>query len=114
MPPSFTINLLQGSVSFSLAKESAQALQAALDALVQDLKAIAAQGDQRKRPDPKPNMEHRCLGPVFFEAFCNPNICASPFAAKVLITVRDEKIRLSGETELTRLREDLNQYLDAI
>ncbi|MGB0563851.1 MAG: hypothetical protein ACPGVO_18935, partial [Spirulinaceae cyanobacterium] len=63
MPPSFTINLLQGSVSFALAQESAQALQVDLNALIQNLKAIASQSAQRQRPEPKPNLEYRCVGP---------------------------------------------------
>lgn len=49
---------------------------------------------------------------MFLEIFCNPNIWPSPFAAKVLITVRDASIRLTTEAELTRVIEDLNQYLD--
>jgi hypothetical protein len=31
----------------------------------------------------------------------------------VLITLRDDRIRLTTEAELSRLREDLTQYLDA-
>lgn len=108
----FTLNLLEGSVSFALAAESAHSLQDAIAALMQDLKAIAThQKSGSKRPSPKPSMEYRCMGPVFFEVFCNPNIYPGPFAAKVLITVRDDKIRVSSEAELTRLLEDLNQYI---
>ena len=50
--------------------------------------------------------------PVFLEIFCNPNIYPNPFAAKLLITLRDEQIRLTSEAELTRLIEDLDQYLN--
>ena len=79
-----------------------------------DLKAIATQDKTSiKRPEPKRSMEYRCMGPVFFEVFCNPNIYPSPFAAKVLVTIRDDKIRISTEAELTQLLEDLNEYLDA-
>jgi hypothetical protein len=46
------------------------------------------------------------------EIFCNPNIWPTPFAAKVLVTLRDERMRVSTELELTRVIEDLNQYLD--
>ncbi|NJK30435.1 MAG: hypothetical protein HC940_09940 [Acaryochloris sp. SU_5_25] len=46
------------------------------------------------------------------ECFCNPNIWPSPFAAKVLITVRDDRIRLTTEAELTRTIEDLNEFIE--
>jgi hypothetical protein len=59
-------------------------------------------------------MEYRFSGDVFLEVFCNPNIWPSPFAAKVLITLRDERIRLTTEAELTRLIEDVNQYLEQV
>jgi hypothetical protein len=57
-------------------------------------------------------MEYRYTGEVFLEVFCNPNIYPSPFAAKVLLTVRDDRIRLTTEAELPRLLEDLGQYLE--
>ncbi|MEY3329452.1 MAG: hypothetical protein RLZZ115_2335, partial [Cyanobacteriota bacterium] len=53
-------------------------------------------------------------GDVFLEIFCNPNIWPSPFAAKVLITIRDERIKLTTEAELTRIIDDVNQYLDQV
>ncbi|GAC1483629.1 MAG: hypothetical protein NVS2B14_21700 [Chamaesiphon sp.] len=59
-------------------------------------------------------MEYQHTGDIFLEIFCNPNIWPSPFAAKVLITLRDASIRLTTEAELTRLIEDLNQYLDRV
>jgi hypothetical protein len=57
-------------------------------------------------------MEYRYTGDIFLEVFCNPNIYPSPFAAKVLLTVRDDRIRLTTEAELTRLLEDIGQYLE--
>jgi hypothetical protein len=59
-------------------------------------------------------MEYQYTGDVFLEVFCNPNIWPSPFAAKVLITVRDERIKLTTEAELTRMMDDVNQYLDQV
>jgi hypothetical protein len=44
--------------------------------------------------------------------FCNPNIYASPFAAKVLVTVKSDRLRIATEAELTRMIEDLNTYLE--
>ncbi|MEB3311399.1 MAG: hypothetical protein VKJ02_14320 [Snowella sp.] len=110
--PSLTLNLLQGSVSFSFTVEAAQILKAEIDQLMQRLKAIAARGSSGGRPTPEKSMEYCYTGDVFLEIFCNPNIYPSPFAAKVLLTIRDERIRLTTEAELTRLLDDLSQYLE--
>jgi hypothetical protein len=57
-------------------------------------------------------MEYRYTGEIFLELFCNPNIWPSPFAAKLLITLRDDRIRLTTEVDLNQLVDDLNQFLD--
>jgi hypothetical protein len=57
-------------------------------------------------------MEHQYIGEVFLEVFCNPNIWPTPFAAKLLITLRDDRIRLTTEAELTQIIEDVNLYLE--
>lgn len=107
-----TLNLLQGSVSFSFNPEAAGNLQAEINQLMQKLKTIAAAAAGGGRPQPQPPMEYRYAGEVFLEIFCNPNIYPSPFAAKVLLTVRDERLRLTSEAELMRLVEDLGLYLE--
>ncbi|MGL5032268.1 MAG: hypothetical protein ACRC6M_00530 [Microcystaceae cyanobacterium] len=112
---SLTLNLLQGSVSFRYSPEAAQTLKQEIDQLIIHLKAIAVQAgpsEAKGRPSKQPSMEYRHTGEVFLEVFCNPNIYPSPFAAKVLLTVRDERIRLTTEAELTQLIEDLGQYLE--
>jgi hypothetical protein len=73
---------------------------------------IAATVAKGERAHKQPTMEYRYTGEVFLEVFCNPNIYPSPFAAKVLLTVRDDRIRLTTEAELPRLLEDLGQYLE--
>lgn len=111
-----TLNLLEGSVSFEFTPEAARNLQNAIAQLMQHLKAAAAKtasGAAGKTTPQKP-MEYRYTGDVFLEVFCNPNIWPSPFAAKVLITLRDERIRLTTEAELTRLNEDISQYLEQV
>lgn len=108
-----TLNLLQGSVRFNFSHTAARELKAALIELVGQLKAIAAQAPTTGKRAPVPAMEYQHTGDVFLEVFCNPNIWASPFAAKLLITVRDERMRLTTEAELPRIIEDLNQYLNA-
>lgn len=105
-----TLNLIQGSVSFNFTPEAAQDLQKNIDQLMNSLKAIATNAASGSRPSPQKSMEYRYTGEVFLEVFCNPNIYPSPFAAKVLLTVRDERIRLTTEAELTRLMEDLEQF----
>ncbi|NEP13732.1 MAG: hypothetical protein F6K14_26730 [Symploca sp. SIO2C1] len=106
-----TLNLADGSVSFSFTADAARDLKSAIAQLMQSLKATT-QASGSGRPTPQKPMEYQFSGNVFLEVFCNPNIYGSPFAAKVLITLRDDRIRLSTEAELTRLIDDLNQYLE--
>lgn len=108
-----TLNLLEGSISFKFSPEAARSLKAEIDQLMGRLKAIATHASRGgKKPEPQPAMEYRHTGDVFVEVFCNPNIYPSPFAAKVLLTIRDDRLRLTAEAELTRLVDDLGQYLD--
>jgi hypothetical protein len=109
-----TLNLVEGSVSFNFTPEAARELQQAIAQLMQSLKAATQAAGGGGRPMPQKPTEYRYTGEVFLEVFCNPNIWPSPFAAKVLITLRDERIRLTTEAELTRLIEDLSQYLERV
>ena len=112
--PQLTLNLVQGAVSFSFSSDAAKQLQAEISALMQSLKAIAsATPGGGRRPVKQESMEYRHTGDVFLEIFCNPNIYPSPFAAKILITLRDDRIRLTSEAELTQLIEDLNIFLES-
>ena len=108
-----TINLIQGAVSFQFSVSAAEKLKQEINVLMQSLKEIALQGKTGGKPKPHKPMEYQYTGDIFLEIFCNPNIYPNPFAAKLLITVRDEKIRLTSEAELTRLVEDLEQFLSA-
>jgi hypothetical protein len=107
------LTLAEGSVTFSFDPKAAQDLKAEIAELMKSLKASAAakpvSGDQLI---PQKTMEYQYTGETFLECFCNPNIYPSPFAAKVLVTLRDDRIRLTSEVELTRLIEDLTVYLD--
>ncbi|MDJ1175519.1 hypothetical protein [Roseofilum capinflatum] len=107
-----TLNLAQGSVSFNFTPEAAQDLKGAINQLMDTLKASAAKPVTSGRKAPQPPMEYRHNGEVFLEVFCNPNIYATPFAAKVLVTLKSDRLRLSTEAELTRVIEDLNAYLE--
>ncbi|MGK7878860.1 MAG: hypothetical protein AB4060_01995 [Crocosphaera sp.] len=109
-----TLNLVQGSVRFNFSAEAATSLKSEIDQLMQRLKTVANNAGTGGRPQPEKPMEYRYTGEVFLEVFCNPNIYPSPFAAKVLLTVRDDKIRLTTEAELTRIIEDLGQYLEQV
>lgn len=109
-----TLNLLEGSVSFNFTADAATNLQAEISQLMQKMKAATQATGSGGKPAPQKPMEYRYTGDVFLEIFCNPNIYPSPFAAKVLITLRDERIRLSTEAELTRMIEDLSQYLEQV
>lgn len=109
-----TLNLTEGSVSFAFSPAAAQELKASMNELMNRLKAVATKTTPGGgKPVPQKSMEYRHKGEeIFVEIFCNPNIWASPFAAKVLLTIRDSNVRLSTEAELTRVIEDLNQYLE--
>ena len=107
----FTINLIQGAVSFRFNPEAANNLKEAINELMTNLKELTLQAKKGGKPQPKKPMEYQYTGDIFLEIFCNPNIYPNPFAAKLLITVRDDRIRLTSEAELTRLIEDLEQYL---
>nr|WP_199307813.1 MULTISPECIES: hypothetical protein [unclassified Leptolyngbya] len=104
--------MVEGSVAFSFSPEAARDLQGSLQELMTRLKTVASPGTPSSRPAPQAPLEYRHTGDVFLEIFCNPNIWPTPFAAKVLVTVRDDRIRLTTEAELTRLVEDLNLYLE--
>jgi hypothetical protein len=108
MPGQLILNLANGSISCGFTPEAARNLQAALNDLLQKLKARSA--DSKAAPQ-KPT-EFQYTGDVFLEIFCNPNIWPTPFAAKVLVTLRDDRMRVSTELELTRVIEDLNLYID--
>jgi hypothetical protein len=107
-----TLNLGEGSVSFSFSPSAARELKAAMERLMACLKAVAAKSTPVGKTSPQPPLEYRYTGEVFLEVFCNPNIWPTPFAAKVLLTVRDVSIRLTTEAELTRIIDDINQYLE--
>lgn len=109
---SLTLNLENGSVSFRFTLDAATELKAALTELMNRLKLAVNKTAPASRPTPQPPIEYRYTGDVFLEFFCNPNLWATPFAAKVLITLRDDRIRLSTEVDLTRLIEDVNLYLE--
>ncbi|NJN23259.1 MAG: hypothetical protein HC810_01125 [Acaryochloridaceae cyanobacterium RL_2_7] len=108
-----TINLIQGSVSCDFTEDAAQELKSDISQLMKTFQVIQGHSTERTRPSAQPNLEYRYTGRSFIECFCNPNIWPTPFAAKVLVTVRDENIRLTTEAELPQLVEDLNSFLDA-
>ena len=113
MTSQLVFNLASGSVSFGLTLAAAKELQAQLHDLVRILKAKTAQipGSSGKPTQARP-IEYQYTGDVFLEIFCNPNIWANPFVAKVLITLRDDRIRLSSEAELTRIIEDVDRFVE--
>lgn len=114
MSPQLRLNLVEGSVSFNFSPQAAQDLQKAIAQLMERLKAASTKATPPVKTSPQPPLEYRYTGDIFLEVFCNPNIWPTPFAAKVLITIRDASIRLTTEAELTRLREDINQYLEQV
>jgi hypothetical protein len=112
MAAPLVFNLASGSVSCSLTETAARELQAKLNEIARTLKAKTAQTDPSRKPTPLPAIEYQYTGDVFLEIFCNPNIWANVFVAKVSITLRDDRIRLSSETELTRIIEDVERFVE--
>lgn len=110
MSQTITLNLADGSLQFSFSAPAAQALKADLDALISQMKLATAAGTPRRAP--LLPTEYRHSGDVFLEVFCNPNLWASPFAARVLLTLRDDRIRITTETGLSQLYDDLTTYLE--
>jgi hypothetical protein len=104
MSGQLVVNLTNGSLAFGFAPTAARELRAEIDGLLASLK--------NKGAGPQANMEYQYTGEVFMEIFCNPNIWPTPFTARVLVTLRDDRIRVSTETELTGLIQDLDLYLE--
>lgn len=105
MPP-LTLNFADGSLSLPAAPELVTALQQSLQTLQQQI--TAAQGGDRQ-----PDFEFfDRQGDRSLEVFCNPNLWASPHAAKVLLTVKlSQGLRLRVEVALSQLQEDIQLYL---
>jgi hypothetical protein len=112
MSSQLTLNLIEGSMSFRFSPEAARDLKATLAELMERLKVTANKPIPGGKVTPQKPVEYRYTGDVFLEVFCNPNIWATPFAAKVLITLRDDRIRITTEAELSRVNEDISQYLE--
>ena len=112
MTSQMTLNLDQGALRFNFSPQAAEGLRSALTGIMQILKQRAVQGGEPTPQQPAQAMEYQHSGDVFLEVFCNPNIWASPFAAKALVTLRDDRIRVTTEAELNRLYEDVNAFLD--
>jgi hypothetical protein len=115
--PKFTINLAGGSVSIAFSTEVARELQAEIARLMESLRLVANKSTPepdggKTKPVRQPNMEYQHTGDVFLEIFCNPNIYATPFVAKVGITLRDDRIRLITEAQLSQLIDDVNKYIE--
>ncbi len=112
MSSQLTLNLIEGSIAFSFSPEAARELKATLAELMERLKIIANKPIPGGRVTPQKPVEYRYTGDVFLEIFCNPNIWPTPFAAKVLITLRDDRIRITTEAELSRINDDISHYLE--
>lgn len=108
------LNLAEGSIAFNCTESDARALQAALHELMGRLKTLAANpvGASGAKPTPVPSLDYKQPGDLRVEVFCNPNIWPTPYAAKVLLTLKSDAMRLSTETDLSRMLEDLDQYLE--
>ncbi len=112
MTSQLVFNLASGSVSCGFTPTAAKELQAKLQEIVNALKAkTAPTPGMSGKAKPTAAIEYQYTGDVFLEIFCNPNIWANVFVAKISITLRDDRIRLSSEAELTRIIEDVDRFV---
>ncbi|MEN9202200.1 MAG: hypothetical protein Q6K80_09555 [Thermostichus sp. DG_1_6_bins_120] len=109
--PQFVLNFASGSASFSLSPQAALQLRQALGTLLERFQLHP--GRPRQQPQPPVEFRHSAQE-LNLEVFCNPNIWPGPHAAKVLVTLKTPLLRLSTEVDLSRLQEDLNQYLESV
>lgn len=109
--PQFVLNFATGSASFPLPPEASLQLREALQTILERLKITS--GNAQRQPQPPVEFRHQAAD-LKLEVFCNPNIWPSPHAAKVLVTLKTQLLRLSTEVELSRLQEDLSHYLEAL
>jgi len=68
---------------------------------------------QANRKQPQPAVEYRQTEPIFIEVYGNPNLWPTPYAARVLVTLKSPDMHLSGEAELPRLLEDVRAFVEA-
>jgi len=109
------IELPAGSLTLSLAPATVREMRAALVDLTAKLKVVAVRAAEgQRRPQPERPVEYQHTGEIFLELFCNPNIWPTPFAAKVLLSVRDDRLRLTSDVELVQLNECLDRYFETI
>ncbi|MGK7909372.1 MAG: hypothetical protein AB4040_19355 [Synechococcus sp.] len=106
VPDQLTLHLETGSISFNCPHSTAVELNRALDTLVKRLKTVAT--DPKS---PQPAVEFRNTEGFFLEVFCNPNIWPTPYAAKLNLTLKTDRVRLSTELLLSQVREDIGQFL---
>lgn len=112
MTAQLTFNLASGSVAVNFTTTAANELLSRLKEIVSVLKTkTATVGDSSVRTVAK-SIEYQYTGDIFLEVFCNPNIWANPFVAKVFISLRDDRIRLSSEVALTQIIEDVERFLE--
>ena len=98
------LHLADATVEVPLSRAIVLEINQQLDQLIQQFKTA-------DKATKQPNWEYQHIGEVFFEVFCNPNIWANPFVAKVLLTVRDERLRCTAEMSLAQLRQDIQEVL---
>ena len=111
MTSQLVFNLASGSVSCGFTPTAGKELQAKLHEIANALKAKTATTPGTVKAKTTPPIEYQYTGDVFLEIFCNPNIYANVFVAKISITLRDDRIRLSSEAELTRIIEDVDRFV---
>ncbi|KAL3679441.1 hypothetical protein R1sor_022397 [Riccia sorocarpa] len=105
-----TLQIGETALTLPFSGQAAKGLSDAIDKLLITFK----EREKATRPQRWQTMEFRQAGDdgVKFEFFCNPNAYANAFQAKVLITVDDDKIKVTTEGQLSALKSDIDQYVE--
>lgn len=91
-----------------------QAAAVGLSKAIEDVLNTFREKEKAQKPRRWESMEFRHTEDgVFVEFFCNPNAYANPFQAKVLLTLSDEKMKITSEGQLIAIKTYVDQYVKA-
>ncbi|KAH9533087.1 hypothetical protein CY35_18G032000 [Sphagnum magellanicum] len=105
-----TFHIGETSLTVPFSENAAKGLSSAIAGLLTTFK----EKEKASRPRRWESMEYRAMEEgVSFEIVCNPNAHATAFQARYLITINHEKIRVASEGQLSALKSDVDNYVEA-
>jgi hypothetical protein len=102
------------TITVPLTADVARELNDGLSSVLQTFK----EKEQATRPKRWPSLDWKhkgdlAAGGVDLEVFCNPNAYGNAFQAKVLITVKDDRMQVTSEGQLSALKADITNFLES-